>query len=87
MILMVIFVVSMNIFMSKGTRDTAIICTIKLLVENNIHFEGILGLVPIAKNSHYLHSYSVSSSFSMQIMTFLFLGRVLVQGARYVTQR
>lgn len=72
MILMVILVVSMNIFMSKGTRDTAVICIIKLLVENNFHFEGILDLVPIAKNSHYLHSYSVLSSFSMQIMTFLF---------------
>lgn len=74
MLLMVFFVVSMNIFMSKGIRDTAIICTIKLFIENNIHFEGILGFVPIAKNSHYLHSYSVLSSFSMQIMTLLFWG-------------
>ncbi len=49
MLLMVFFVVSMNIFMSKGTRDTAVICTIKLFIENNIHFEGILGFVPIAK--------------------------------------
>ena len=57
MLLMVFFVVSMNIFISKGIKDATIICTIKLFIENNFHFEGILSLVLYGANSHCLHKF------------------------------